>query len=643
MKKTLLAVSLVAVAMVSCNKVELSQPVVEQKDGVTSFTAVMEAPEDAATKAVVVDKVCTWEVGDEIAVSDGTTQSLFTLTSISGEGKATFTLKEGQSSLASGAAYKAWYPATIAPVDGISSLPQQQANRNGEIPEGKTVNYSPSEYVANPMYAESEGSDLAFKNLCALIKISLSVPAENADVAIAQIIMETYDKPVFGPYTVVSDAAVLSGTNVLPYNRIASRNGNSKFISAVKDYYLAVPAGTYTDCEFILQANTKKFQNYRLKAGKTLNLQRNKLYTLSFVVDDITTYSNLDGANDQTANCYMIKSGAGKYQFKASKGNDFKYIEGIDHVGILWKSQNDQTDLTDKIVKSVSYKNGYVRFETSNNQGNAIIAAYNASNEILWSWHIWSMSTPASDVEISEGVNILDRNLGALASSYSVGSTGYYSSHLSSGLYYQWGRKDPFPSRKNSDKNQMRVDGTAMSVVSGAATIGQAVANPTVFYANGGSLWCSDAEASWSGDAKSIYDPCPFGYRVPAKADFENVWAAANFAELKEAASATQTAILGYTLTAGSNNVWFPTTGQISNIGALTSGTTILGTTTVVTANTDCYSRLWTREADHSFVDAVSRVAKGKTIEAETTKTIRIVANVGSFGMAVRCVKEVAE
>ncbi|MBP9998492.1 MAG: hypothetical protein KBS67_04535 [Bacteroidales bacterium] len=639
MKKTLFAFSFAVAAMVSCSKAELSQPAVEQKEGVTSFSAVMEAPEDDATKAVVVDKVCTWEVGDEIAVSDGTTKSLFTLTSISA-GKASFSLKEGEAPLASGATYKAWYPAGIAPVEGVSNLPQQQVNRNGEIPDGKNVNYSPSEFVANPMYAESTGSDLVFKNLCAIIKISLSVPDGDADVAIAQIIMESYDKPLFGPYTVESDAAVLSASDLHSYNRIASRNGNSKFVSAVKDYYLAVPAGTYTDCEFILQSNKKMFQNFRLKAGKTLDLQRNKLYSLSFVVDDITTYSNLDGGNDQTANCYMFKSAAGKYQFKATKGNDFKYIEGIDHVGILWKSQNDQTDLTDKVVKSVSYKNGYVRFETSNNQGNAVIAAYNAGNEVLWSWHIWAQGDQAQDVQIAEGVKILDRNLGALASSWSVSSAGYYSSYLSSGLYYQWGRKDPFPSRVNSDKQQMKVDGTAMSVVKEAATVGQAVGNPTVFYANGGSHWCSETEASWAGEAKSVYDPCPFGYRVPAKSDLVDVWAPANMEEKKEAANSTKTAILGFTLNAGGNKVWFPTTGQISSAGALTAGTTILTTTTAATANTDCYSRFWTREEDHTFFDAVSQVAKGKTIEAETKKTIRAAATVGSYGMTVRCVKE---
>jgi len=643
MKKSLIILASLAI-VASCAKEEVQ---IAKTETIQEITAVMEPAEDAMTKAALESNIVEWEVNDSIIVSDGDKFSKFVCTNVT-DGVGTFTLKAGEAEITSTGTIRAWYPCSIAP-EGVGQkgkLLQQQITTNGTAPEGQKINYAPSKYTANPMYATGTNGKLQFKNLCGLVKVHIENPGD--DIAIAQVIMESYNKPLHGSFSVTSNAAVLDDTGEAGYRRIATKNTNSKFVSAVPDYYIAVPAGTYDDCEFILQTNQKLFQNFRLKEGKTLTIERNKIYTVKVTADDITTYTSLDKGNNSTANCYICTASAtGKYQFKATKGNQAEYIKGIDHVGIVWKSQGGKTDeLAELIVKNVSYKNGYIRFETTNNQGNALIAAYDKNGTILWSWHIWACSKTPADVKLSENVSILDRNIGALNTTWDENSSGFCSSHLSSGCYFQWGRKDPFVTRTNSANVQMPVYGTAKEVVASQATIDESIKNPTVFYAAGATTWSSQDAATWAGETKSVYDPCPYGYRVPAKADFEAVWTADNLTIKKGAKDASTTSILGWIFkTATSDEIWFPTTGQIKNdTGGIVNGTIIKKNDEAATANTDTWSRLWTRDSDadskHIFIDGHIRVPKDKTILDESNKTVRFSAVIQSYGMAVRCVKE---
>jgi len=612
--KILVAAALIAV---SCNKEEVFEYAATPQ--AQCFQAYAEMPADAATKSTISENVCSWEVGDSILISDGTKTSKFIASAVDGSGKATFQLKAGEAQLSetAGTEYEAWYPCSIAPSGGKQSM--------GSVFEG------------NPMHAKSSSSDLHFKNLCGLLHLVVSLPTGADNVALKEVSIKSNDgKALCGDFTVRNDAMVASGDG----NASTIRNKVSKWVSESHDYWMPLPAATYSDIDIVLASNRGCSQVFRLKSGKSITVERSKAYTVNLLADDIS-YVDLS-AGDKTANCYICKpSATGKFQFKATKGNSVDYIEGIDHVGLIWKCQNNASDLTDKIVTSVSYKNGYVRFETSNNQGNALIAAYDKSDNILWSWHIWSCGTTPQDVSLGNGVTILDRNIGALNSSWDVNTSGSYSSHLSSGCYFQWGRKDPFVSRTNSATGQMAVDGTARNIVSSAGTVAESIKHPTDFYAAGSAPWTSDSQATWAGESKTIYDPCPAGYRVPAKADFEAVWTADNLTEKKASRSETDLAILGYIFkNSQSDQIWFPTTGQIGTGGALTAGTTILASDKVVTSAVQCYSRFWTREENHSFVDAVSAVVKSKTIADETTKTIRIASSANCYGMTVRCVKE---
>ena len=114
----------------------------------------------------------------------------------------------------------------------------------------------------------------------------------------------------------------------------------------------------------------------------------------------------------------------------------------------------------------------------------------------------------------------MDRNLGA--TSATPGDVGAL------GLLYQWGRKDPFLGSSSISENV-----EALSTItwpsevwsnSSTGTIAYATANPTTFITfNGdnndwyytGSSSTDNTRWTESSRPKSIYDPCPLGWRVP--------------------------------------------------------------------------------------------------------------------------------
>ena len=130
-----------------------------------------------------------------------------------------------------------------------------------------------------------------------------------------------------------------------------------------------------------------------------------------------------------------------------------------------------------------------------------------AGSTILWSWHIWvvddnSFLLNPVDNGWSGGI-FMDRNLGAFNSS---------STSDSYGLYYQWGRKDPFSTHIGN-------------ISSTPLTILETIKNPTVFVAS--SKWYSEVldHSLWNWDVlydplMLRYNPCPKGWTVPQGSDF---------------------------------------------------------------------------------------------------------------------------
>lgn len=248
---------------------------------------------------------------------------------------------------------------------------------------------------------------------------------------------------------------------------------------------------------------------------------------------------------DESANCYVVYE-SGMYRFKAVKGNSSALLEGVDHAEILWESAGTSAELAVRsIISGVSYdsETGYICFQlpTTVKPGNAVIAAVDAGKKVLWSWHIWIPATtiPSVDNKLSviSGVDIMARNLGALNDPVSGTAP---QDGATFGLLYQWGRKDPFVGADApGSTTKAVVAGKQMTVHEGKMSLSETIADPTAFVSvpcasgdtvpddqKSGSWWTdSDDEAmNWWGDIerdsgikKTIYDPCPAGYRVAGR------------------------------------------------------------------------------------------------------------------------------
>lgn len=325
------------------------------------------------------------------------------------------------------------------------------------------------------------------------------------------------------------------------------------------------------------------------------NIARNTKYTVTATIkgnnpDDDRVIVATDLCKDPWdnvayANCYMVSKAGCTYKFNATvQGNGKNTAQSTcgsqtapaisavtmtpKSVKVLWETTGAQ-----KIIKNVELKSdGWVYFTTAGDsgaatEGNALIAVYSTetpggTNNVLWSWHIWSTSyDPNADGQLDEYITrtntattanpykMMKRNLGAGSN-----TQGQLSSY---GLLYQWGRKDPFiGANGTSSTTAATTYGTAWpaAVAATATTSGTgstnmeksidfAVKNPMTFITQVNTttydwvnapavanqrdnLWgnpntsastptTSPLTVNRNMTKKSKYDPCPPGYSVP--------------------------------------------------------------------------------------------------------------------------------
>ena len=248
-------------------------------------------------------------------------------------------------------------------------------------------------------------------------------------------------------------------------------------------------------------------------------------------------------ANGQ-ANCYIVTS-PGTYTFHAD--NQFNLADGLPvppaispaSAGLVWQT-----------VKGAVSKVGFsaetrmVEFEVAQAKGNAVIAVYDADGTVAWSWHIWMPQEEIASVKASSGYDVMNMNLGAMNNT--PGDAASY------GTLYQWGRKDPFPASETLTGTTATVSapmydiaGNSVSISNSSwssiadNTIEYSISHPTVclscwaqyntthdwLAAGSGNdaLWGnpkgherdSDTNTYPNKGAKTCYDPCPAGWRVP--------------------------------------------------------------------------------------------------------------------------------
>ena len=318
------------------------------------------------------------------------------------------------------------------------------------------------------------------------------------------------------------------------------------------------------------------WQYYLLQNGVTIVglPQTFEIADLYNVQSDLNISSASDLSSTASANCYII-SESGLYKFKTVEGNSETSVGNVVSASILWETFGTSTspEYLD-LISGLCYKDGYIVFQTAGTfkEGNAVIAAKDAFGNILWSWHIWLTDQPEGQEYYNDAGTMMDRNLGA--TSATPGDVGAL------GLLYQWGRKDPFLGSSSISSSIIAKSTiawpSAVSSNSSSGTIAYATANPTTFiWYNGYNYdWhYTDDNTRWttSSSDKSIYDPCPAGWRVPDGGS-NDIWSKA----LDLSSSLTQSSYdstnegMNFSGKFGSaSTIWYPASGYRYDDGSL--------------------------------------------------------------------------
>ena len=230
-------------------------------------------------------------------------------------------------------------------------------------------------------------------------------------------------------------------------------------------------------------------------------------------------------AGGKYANCYVLSDvEEGYYSLDVLMVSGVKPAEDMTSAAVLWESSSG-------LVTRCSYDQENNRLyvgKAKNAKGNAVIKLMDKAGKIRWSYHFWMTSTGSAVPEIKlGGVTFLDRNIGAISSSAPL-----QAETDAVGMFYQWGRKDPFPSpSKLSEANgvlsTVYPEGAIeLQTKQSGVSLETAVLNPTVYYwgndNSGSEDWSAvQNDGYWNTASKTDYDPCPYGYVVPDKSQID--------------------------------------------------------------------------------------------------------------------------
>lgn len=278
-------------------------------------------------------------------------------------------------------------------------------------------------------------------------------------------------------------------------------------------------------------------------------------------------------------NPYRHTSGTNGWNTYLTADGTLTADKTIDHVRVLWQTKDAGTsgDLVMGYVIDETHHENLVNTSDLSDAnrarvhvkvplskgGNAVIAAYAGDGTILWSWHLWisgyvpakiaSFDAYAAAQTASRGGTVhkydsplfaaggvyaakvmMDRDLGARAGGFPGITVGAGFSKMdvvnTYGFLYQWGRKDPFFPSLDGTTNEKDViyDGYGMpknlDKSNSQTSMQGAVQHPLTYYYHSSSNWSSESRAHtyWNAGnnsapgTKTIYDPCPDGWKVPS-------------------------------------------------------------------------------------------------------------------------------
>ena len=373
------------------------------------------------------------------------------------------------------------------------------------------------------MAACNDGDTFRFQDICSLLSFSVSGDYEAYQVS-------GIKKTVLG-YEFLQVKLTDKEQNFLQYKGDPIQIVTAPFASGVN--VVGIPGDvTLTDGLSVkLRKGGKAVKAFFLK--EEVALQRGQTLDLGDITSRLEDYDDplsddivsLD--TDGSANCYIVTA-PGAYKFKAVKGNSKQEFDDPFAASVLWETWNSDEEVeAGSVVASASYAEDYIILHTpaALRPGNAVIALRDAGGTILWSWHIW---VPAEAVTADScgdimGAPLMNLNLGALVAARAEDAMV---DPLSYGLVYQWGRKDPFVNSPTAMTNAIATwAGADEEVAAGQISLAASIENPRLLgHLNDGNWMDEVDDELWSDDEKTVYDPCPPGYRVPARNTTKVFW-----------------------------------------------------------------------------------------------------------------------
>lgn len=420
-----------------------------------------------------------------------------------------------------------------------------------------------------------------------------------------------------------SEASTLYVVTYSTYNAVGINLGEIPAgWSVVSDFgaralYITSPAA---DNEEAVEAGTLIIYAYS-STGNTVNAN---LYVSRQMPIDLSA---------EQSNCYVITQADKSYSIPVTRRGEGEESLATASVKVVWQSPGS-------LVSNLLDSGDAVSFRIPGDEqgelipGNALLAAYDANGTIIWTWHLWITDSMPKAV-----AGYMDRNLGANYARHED-SAEILNSY---GTYYQWGRMTPFVGPRSYDCSAaedayMFQSGTSSTVrinyqptSASIGTVAYALANPLVYLLGteqSGYDWCFEHDNTlWGGATKSLYDPCPKGWRVAE--NFEG-WQIAD--DLTTDLKCLE-AQYGWNLTNGEDTLFFLGGGRRSWLQG-----------TITNVNTNEVPKPWIgyywTAGSESGGDSTAMYFTLDTEDATQSELHTAQSSPRANGMQVRCVKE---
>ncbi|MCQ2142595.1 MAG: hypothetical protein MJY56_00855 [Bacteroidales bacterium] len=450
-----------------------------------------------------------WEEGDEVVIGDGTSYARYKAVE-SGSSTTDFEFVSGTSLLDEGATYTSIYPYCDG---GNYIFPENQKYRED----------GPDRY---PMIAKSTNKYLRYFNPAGILKLNVKMDRGATTISsIALFATSSISGEAQADFDNVSLKIVNNGSNMILLDC-----GEGVEISDAKSvpFYFVMPEGKY-DLSVYIETISGGVQVVDM--DKEVTIEKSSLTSESIsasptaiAVDQCYGRANCFIASPGEALTFSVAAHNVAEDFTASYDMVAAGAPKAESAELVW------SEFSGNVALNLDAAKQELTVTTpSGEYGNALVAIKNG-DEILWSFHIW---VPEDDPTKTLTYNnfapklnpeVMPLYIGGTKKAYSTSSDAEKIKCV--GLYYQWGRKDPFkritafsPSDQSTNKLPSILPSTLFKDATGSQStyaLDYSTKHPdTVIPWVSGWAWFGQTKVNfWKEDVKTAYDPCPEGYKV---------------------------------------------------------------------------------------------------------------------------------